>query len=234
MNQSFDMIVTVLEMVGTAAFAASGSLTAIKRRFDLFGVIIIGVTTAVGGGIMRDIVIGNHPVSAFRDPLAVGVAAAVSLVLFFTLFRTGGIGGKALKLYDGAMLLLDTLGLGIFTVTGITSAMRSGCSGNVFLMIFSGVITGVGGGVLRDIFVNKKPEIFVGNIYACASVLGAAVFLLLYGKLSIMPACISSLAVTFSLRLLSVRYGWNLPKIHMPYDAEDESLKRNLIDKKGA
>lgn len=237
MNERFDVIVTVLEMIGTAAFAASGALTAIKRRFDLFGVIIIGITTAVGGGIMRDIVIGNHPVSAFRDPLAVGFAAAVSVVLFLILGFTGGFGGKILKLYDGAMLLLDTIGLGIFTVTGITAAMRSGASGNIFLMIFSGVITGVGGGVLRDIFVNKKPEIFVGNIYACASALGAADFLLMYGKLSFMPACIGSLAVTFSLRLLSVRYNWNLPKIciteRSATDAVDKSLKGNLINNKG-
>ena len=76
MNERFDVIVTILELIGTAAFAASGALTAIKRRFDLFGVIIIGVTTAVGGGIMRDIVIGSHPVAAFRDPLAMSAAAA--------------------------------------------------------------------------------------------------------------------------------------------------------------
>ena len=100
------------------------------------------------------------------------------------------MGGKALKLYDTAMLMLDTIGLGIFTVTGITAAMRSGVSDNTFLLVFSGVITGVGGGVLRDIFVNKKPEIFVGNIYACASATGAAAFLLCYCMMSFMPACI--------------------------------------------
>lgn len=167
MNERFDVIVTILELIGTAAFAASGALTAIKRRFDLFGVIIIGVTTAVGGGIMRDIVIGSHPVAAFRDPLAMSAAALISVLVFAALSVKGDLGGKALKLYDTAMLMLDTIGLGIFTVTGITAAMRSGVSDNTFLLVFSGVITGVGGGVLRDIFVNKKPEIFVGNIYAC-------------------------------------------------------------------
>lgn len=178
MNERFDVIVTILELIGTAAFAASGVLTAIKRRFDLFGVIIIGVTTAVGGGIMRDIVIGSHPVAAFRDPLAMSAAALISVLVFAALAVKGDLGGKALKLYDTAMLMLDTIGLGIFTVTGITAAMRSGVSDNTFLLVFSGVITGVGGGVLRDIFVNKKPEIFVGNIYACASATGAAAFLL--------------------------------------------------------
>ena len=177
MNAHFDVIVTILELIGTAVFAASGALTAIKRYFDLFGVIIIGVTTAVGGGIMRDIVIGSHPVAAFRDPLAMGVAAAVSLAVFVAVAMKGDLSIRAFRLYDTAMLLLDTVGLGIFTVTGITAAMRSGVSDNAFLLVFSGVITGVGGGVLRDIFVNKKPEIFVSNIYACASATGAAAFL---------------------------------------------------------
>ena len=145
MNERFDVIVTILELIGTAAFAASGALTAIKRRFDLFGVIIIGVTTAVGGGIMRDIVIGSHPVAAFRDPLAMSAAALISVLVFAALAVKGDLGGKALKLYDTAMLMLDTIGLGIFIVTGITAAMRSGVSDNTFLLVFSGVITGVGG-----------------------------------------------------------------------------------------
>lgn len=113
MNERFDVIVTILELIGTAAFAASGALTAIKRRFDLFGVIIIGVTTAVGGGIMRDIVIGSHPVAAFRDPLAMSAAALISVLVFAALAVKGDLGGKALKLYDTAMLMLDTIGLGI-------------------------------------------------------------------------------------------------------------------------
>ncbi|WP_295209471.1 TRIC cation channel family protein [Ruminococcus sp.] len=235
MNEHFDVIVTILELIGTAAFAASGALTAIKRRFDLFGVIIIGVTTAVGGGIMRDIVIGSHPVAAFRDPLSMTVAAAVSVAIFLALAVNGGFGDRALRLYDTAMLLLDTIGLGIFTVTGITAAMRSGASDNSFLMVFSGVITGVGGGVLRDIFVNKKPEIFVGNIYACASATGAAAFLMTYGTMSFMLACIISLSVTFSLRLLSVKFGWNLPKICIGRtERRIETTKENLINKKGA
>lgn len=139
-----------------------------------------------------------------------------------------------MKLYDTAMLMLDTIGLGIFTVTGITAAMRSGVSDNTFLLVFSGVITGVGGGVLRDIFVNKKPEIFVGNIYACASATGAVVFLLCYGMMSFMPACMVSLVVTFSLRLMSVKFGWNLPKIQIKARQERRiaATKENLINKK--
>lgn len=228
MNEHFDVIVAVLELIGTAAFAASGALTAIKRQFDLFGVIIIGVTTAAGGGIMRDIVIGSHPAAAFRDPMAMGVSAAVSVGIFAVAALTGGFGEKAMRLYDTAMLLLDTIGLGIFTVTGITAAIRSGASGNNFLLVFSGVITGVGGGVLRDIFVNKKPEIFVGNIYACASATGAAAFLLSCSVTSFMPACIISLSVTFSLRLLSVKFGWNLPKIHIGTNGVKTSAQKKI------
>lgn len=235
MNENFDVIVTILELIGTAAFAASGALTAIRRQFDLFGVIIIGVTTAVGGGIMRDIVTGSHPVAAFRDPLAMSTAAVVSVLVFAALALKGGLGKKALSFYDGAMLLLDTVGLGIFTVTGIMAA-RSTAGENSFLLVFSGVITGVGGGVLRDIFVNKKPEIFVGNIYACASATGAAAFLLSCKALAFMPSCMISLAVTMSLRLLSVKFSWNLPKIHIQSRAQSRtfSIKDDIINKKGA
>ena len=185
---------------------------------------------------MRDIVIGSHPVAAFRDPIAMSASALISVLVFAALAVKGDLGGKALKLYDTAMLMLDTIGLGIFTVTGITAAMRSGVSDNTFLLVFSGVITGVGGGVLRDIFVNKKPEIFVGNIYACASATGAAAFLLCYGMMSFMPACMVSLAVTFSLRLMSVKFGWNLPKIQIKARQERRiaATKENLINKKGA
>ncbi len=234
MNEHFDVIVTILELIGTAAFAASGALTAIKRRFDLFGVMIIGVTTAAGGGIMRDIVIGSHPVAAFRDPMAITVSAAVSVLIFAATALKGGFGGRALRFYDTSMLLLDTVGLGIFTVTGIMAAIRSGAADNNFLLVFSGVITGVGGGVLRDIFVNKKPEIFVCNIYACASATGAAAFLLAYGVLSFISACMISLSVTFSLRLLSVKFGWNLPSIHIRsnLDSSVSNVKDNLIIKK--
>ena len=96
--------------------------------------------------------------------------------------------------------------------------------------------TAVGGGVLRDIFVNKKPEIFVGNIYACASATGAVAFLFCYGMMSFMPACMMSLAVTFSLRLMSVKFGWNLPKIQIKARQERRiaATKENLINKKGA
>ena len=96
MNERFDVIVTILELIGTAAFAASGVLTAIKRRFDLFGVIIIGVTTAVGGGIMRDIVIGSHPVAAFRDPLAMSAETGACVCCLGCKRRPGGQGVEAL------------------------------------------------------------------------------------------------------------------------------------------
>ena len=212
MNAHFDVIVTILELIGTAVFAASGALTAIKRYFDLFGVIIIGVTTAVGGGIMRDIVIGSHPVAAFRDPLAMGVAAAVSLAVFVAVAMKGDLSIRAFRLYDTAMLLLDTVGLGIFTVTGITAAMRSGVSDNAFLLVFSGVITGVGGGVLRDVFSGERPYIFVRHFYACASIIGALICALCWDRLGANAAMLFGAAAIVVLRLLAAYYHWSLPK----------------------
>lgn len=213
MNERFDIIIKILEIIGTIAFASSGALTAIEKKFDLLGVIMVGVITAVGGGILRDLLIGRVPVSIFRSPLYIAVAAATSAVVFLVLAVTRRRTGRLVRIYESAMLLFDTVGLGVFTITGITAAMRHGCSGNFFLLIFSGVITGVGGGLLRDIIVNKRPEIFVGNIYACASAAGAAVFLSLYSRVSFAAACIAGLAVTFLLRLTSVKFNWNLPKL---------------------
>lgn len=227
MNEKFDLIVSILEILGTIAFAASGALVAIRRHFDLFGVIIIGVTTAVGGGILRDIVIGSHPIAAFRSPVSMCVSAFVSLGVFIFIYLSGGNDEKLIKVYDKTMLILDTVGLGIFTITGITAAMRKAGNDNVFLMAFSGVITGVGGGVLRDVLVNKKPEIFTKNIYAVASVAGAICFLVIFGRVSFMPSCIISFSVTCALRLLSVKFDWNLPGINMP------TGKGNLKSKKG-
>lgn len=213
MNERFDIIIKVLEIVGTIAFASSGALTAIEKKFDLLGVIMVGVTTAVGGGILRDLLIGSVPVSIFRNPLYIAVAAATAAAVFLVLAVTRRRTGRLVRIYELAMLFFDTVGLGVFTITGITAAMRHGCRDNCFLLLFSGVITGVGGGLLRDIIVNKRPEIFVGNIYACASVAGAAVFLPLYSRVSFAAACAVSLAVTFLLRLASVKFDWNLPKL---------------------
>lgn len=218
MNGQLELMVSLLEISGTVSFALSGVLTSAKRKFDLLGVVTVGIITAVGGGIMRDALIGVKPVSALSNPIYILIATMVSVVAFVILKLVHSMSERAYRVYDRIMLVSDTLGLGIFTVTGISVAMQNGFTKDYFILAFSGIVTGVGGGVIRDIIVNKRPEIFVSNVYACASLLGAVSFLVLYNHCAFAVTCGVSLSLTFVLRVCSAGFGWNLPKIVLPVE----------------
>ena len=176
-----DNIVFILEIIGTVAFAVSGALVGIRRSMDIFGVCVLGVVTAVGGGAIRDVAVGIIPPNVFRDPVYATVAVLVSCLVFGIMyFRSFRSTGRLGRLYDGAMLLMDAVGLGIFTVVGVNAGIQQGYGGNAFLLIFTGTVTGVGGGLLRDIMAGVPPYIFVRHIYACASIAGAVACTLLY------------------------------------------------------
>ena len=128
-----DLFITIFQMIGTVAFAVSGALTAMHKKMDLLGVIVLGVTTAVGGGIIRDILLGITPPLAFRDPLAVMVAIAVSVILFFPCVRRGLMHNQ--RLFDAVLLVMDSVGLGIFTVMGIWNALDFSPERSTFLPV---------------------------------------------------------------------------------------------------
>lgn len=167
-----DTLIFVLELIGTLAFAASGAMTGVRKNMDIFGVAILGLTTAVGGGVIRDLILGSTPPRTFQDPIYAGLAVATAIAVFIVA-RRGWFEGRH-QFYDLAMLVMDSLGLGAFTVTGVGAALEAGQDG-AFLLIFVGVVTGVGGGVLRDVLAGDTPYIFVKHVYACASLLGAIV-----------------------------------------------------------
>lgn len=202
-------LLIAFEIVGTIAFAISGAAVAISKKMDLFGVIILGMTTAVGGGIIRDVILGNTPPAAFQSPGYTLTSIAVSALVFVTPIR------RALhwkeKLYDKALLICDAIGLGVFTVVGVQTAFVSTGEMNAFLAIFVGVVTGCGGGVMRDMFAETPPYIFVKHFYATASLLGAVACILFWG-IGQMPAMFIGAAVTVVLRLLAAHYRWSLPK----------------------
>lgn len=199
----------LFEIIGTIAFAVSGAMTAIKKNMDIFGVSILGLTTAVGGGTLRDIVLGQTPPSMFRDPVYGIVAILVSVVIFIPAVR------KVLMhnalLYERMMLWMDSVGLGIFTVIGIRTAVEQGEHG-AFLLLFVGMITGVGGGVLRDLFSGSTPSIFVKHFYACASGAGAILCIVLLAPLGQTAATILGALTVFVLRLLAAHFRWSLPR----------------------
>ena len=144
-----DTFLLILELAGTLAFAVSGAITGLKKNMDLFGVCILGLTTAVGGGVIRDVILGNTPPATFQDPIYAMVALGTSLVLFLPGIRRLLMWDQ--RLYDLTLLVMDSAGLGIFTVMGIRIAYSSTPDPTLFLLVFVGVVTGVGGGVLRVI-----------------------------------------------------------------------------------
>ena len=170
------IITFFMEMAGTVAFAASGAMVGVERNMDIFGVSVLGVVTAVGGGMIRDIVLGIIPPNVFTNPVYALVATITSCVVFLAFYwKRQLLEGHMRRTYDRVMLVMDSIGLGIFTVVGVNTGIRSGYMDNVFLLVFLGTITGVGGGLMRDMMAGVPPYIFVKHIYACASIVGAVV-----------------------------------------------------------
>ncbi len=204
----------VLDMIGTAAFALSGAMTAIKKKMDILGVMILGMVTAVGGGMMRDIILGKVPPQAFREPFYAVTALLTSMVIFaFIYFRVKGYQGISGQRFGMVLMLADTLGLGVFTVVGVKAAFDSHMEMNYFLPVFLGTITGVGGGLLRDMMAGDRPYIFVKHVYACASILGAFVCVFLWKRAGEEAAMISGAVCVIIMRFLAIRFKWNLPRI---------------------
>ena len=207
-----DTFILIFELVGTVAFAASGAMTGIKKNMDIFGVCILGLTTAVGGGVIRDLILGNTPPATFQDPIYATVAVLTSLVMFLPQVRRVLMWDQAL--FDLCLFLMDTAGLGIFTVVGIRTAYAHVPQATVFLLVFVGVVTGVGGGVLRDMMAGDTPYIFVKHVYASASLAGALVCAGLWNCADSAVAMVAGLATVVLLRCLSAHFRWNLPKAH--------------------
>lgn len=209
-----EMIIFILEILGTIAFAASGAMVGVKQKMDILGVCVLGVITAVGGGMTRDVILGICPPSVFKNPVYALVATVTSCIVFFMLYlKKSFVKVLYSAAYEKMMLIMDSVGLGIFTVMGVNTGINLGYHEKTFLLIFLGTITGVGGGLLRDVIAGVPPYIFVRHIYACASIAGAMVCVWiqkLFGK----TAAILLGAVTVVLiRYLAARYRWNLPKV---------------------
>ena len=203
----------MIEMIGTIAFACSGAMVAFQKDLDLLGILVLGVTTACGGGMIRDLLIGSTPPTLFIHPVYVAVAAASTLILFlFVRFLHSSRNILQSALYDSALSLMDAVGLGAFTVVGINTAISAGFEEYRFFLVFLGVITGVGGGILRDIMANETPAILKKHIYACASLAGALLYTYTRGLSRELSMVCSALLVVI-IRILARKYRWNLPHV---------------------
>lgn len=202
----------IIEIIGTIAFASSGALVAIKQKLDLLGVAVLGVTTAVGGGMLRDIILGNVPPSLFIHPVYVYTAFLASMMLFLiVLLNQQILESRYIAAYEKVMNLADAVGLAAFTVTGIDTAVLAGYEEYHFLSVFLGVLTGVGGGILRDILAGQSPYILRRHVYASASIAGAVCYVCLNGWLSRDNSMIASAILIVVIRILATRFNWNLP-----------------------
>ena len=210
-----DEFIFILELIGTVAFASSGAMIAIEKKMDIFGVNVLGATTAVGGGIMRDIILGLTPPGAFSHPVYVLVAALTSTILFVIAYAKPTAFESRVKTdyYDKLMFWCDTAGLGIFTVVGIQAAVRAVGGENVFFFVFIGTLTGVGGGVLRDIMAGETPYILVKHIYACAAIAGGIVCVVGRTAFGEAYGTILGRAATVLLRFLAAHFRWNLMRV---------------------
>ena len=209
------IITFFMEMAGTVAFAASGAMVGVERNMDIFGVSVLGVVTAVGGGTIRDIVLGIIPPNVFTNPVYALVATITSCVVFLAFYwKRQLLEGHMRLTYDRVMLVMDSIGLGIFTVVGVNTGIRSGYMDNVFLLVFLGTITGVGGGLMRDMMAGVPPYIFVKHIYACASIVGAVVCVYMNRFVGNVEAMMVACFVIILIRYLAAHYRWNLPRLH--------------------
>ncbi|MDD3346695.1 TRIC cation channel family protein [Oscillibacter sp.] len=207
-----ELFFLLLELSGTLAFAASGAMTGLRKNMDVFGVCILGLTTAVGGGVLRDVILGNTPPATFQNPIYAAVAIFTSLVLFLPRVRRLLMWNPVF--FDKVLFWMDTAGLGIFTVAGIRVAYAHAVRPTLFLLIFVGVVTGVGGGLLRDVMSGDTPYIFVKHVYASASLAGALVCGALWRMAGELPAMLTGAGTVMLIRCLSAHFRWNLPRAH--------------------
>lgn len=206
-----------LEIIGTIAFSLSGALAAIEKEMDLLGITIMGLVTAVGGGIIRDITLDITPPNAFTNPVTIFISL-VTIIIFIVLvliykYQTNWFKHIKLNHLKNAVNASDAIGLGAFTITGVNIAINAGYQNNIVLLLFVGMITGVGGGILRDVFTSKTPYIFVKHIYGVASLIGAFIFILLRDKMNLETSMLISAGLIVLIRFVSARYKLSLPKI---------------------
>jgi len=200
-----DVFIYLLDLFGTMAFAVTGAFKAIEHKSDIVGIIILATITGVAGGTIRDIVLGKSLPNSLLDPTYLIITLATGITIFFLYSK--------LKKHWNVFLKFDAIGLGVFTIIGATFAFNI-FGLNFLVMVLAGMLTAIGGGILRDVFVNEIPIVFVKELYASASFVGVVMFyfiLLIGGELYL--ASIIGITLTTGLRLVAMKYNWNLPKV---------------------
>ncbi|MGB6671693.1 MAG: trimeric intracellular cation channel family protein [Candidatus Nitrosopolaris sp.] len=201
------LLMQILDLFGTMAFAVTGAFKAIEHKADIVGVIVLSTITGVAGGVIRDIIFGIFPPTVIINPWYLIVTIVSGIVIFFLY--------PSLRRHWNLFLTFDAIGLGVFSIIGATIAYNL-FGLNFLVMAFAGTLTAVGGGILRDVFVNEVPIVFVKELYASASFVGILFFfVLLFMGVNVNIATIPSMLIVILIRLVSIRYNWNLPRAKM-------------------
>ncbi len=198
-------VFTLIDIIGTSAFAISGVFAAMDKKLDLFGIFIIAFITAIGGGTLRDMLIGDLPVAWISSnyySLVIFISAAIALLFY-----------RKIKEASSILLLFDSIGLGFFTILGIQKGIQFNLS--VGLCIALGTITACFGGLIRDIVLNQIPQIFQKEIYATACIAGGLLYFLLL-KIDVRSGSLEAvcISVIVMIRLIAVKYNWSLPEVY--------------------
>lgn len=208
-----NFVFQVCEWIGTAAFAVSGAMVAIDKGTDLFGVLLLAVVTALGGGTLRDVLIGHFPPRMFSNfhYVLLSVLCALAVFVIARIFKEKYVAKE--RLIEQINNVFDAVGLGVFAVSGARIGMEAGFESNVFLVTFLGMTTAVGGGMLRDVLIQEIPFVLKKRVYAVAAIAGALSYALLVRAGIYAPAAYGlGCMVTTLLRLLATVFRWNLPR----------------------
>jgi uncharacterized membrane protein YeiH len=196
-------LIQFLDLFGTMAFAVTGAIKAVEHRLDIFGVIVLAAITGLAGGIIRDVLLGRIPPSGVSELSYVSIAIVTAVSVFYLYPK--------FKSQMSLFLTFDAVGLGVFTIIGATIALDA-YGFNVLLMVFAGMITAIGGGVIRDALVNETPLVFRKELYASISFVGVLLYILLiYEGVSLEISSIICIIFVTVFRIMAIHYKWNLP-----------------------
>lgn len=206
-----DIIWYMFDMIGTIAFAVSGALVGVARKMDIFGMTVLALATAIGGGIVRDVLLGYFPPNSLRNVVYVTVVLVVTVIVFLiynSRYRKHAMGPRSRAGY----LLADALGLASFTVTGASAGFKLYPELPIFIVLL-GTITAVGGGIIRDMLAQRIPSVLKEDVYALPSIIGGIVYYLMVTSSWDSMAVYGAFTVVLVIRLLAIKYNWSLPKV---------------------
>ena len=213
-----DVLWLLFDVIGTIAFAISGALLGIQRRMDIFGILILALVTAIGGGIVRDVLVGRIPPTSLQTGLYISITL-VTVGIVFMMYRYGWNRYLESKGMTKIYLTADALGLASFTITGASVGIATNPH-NLVLAVILGVVTAVGGGIIRDILAHRTPSVLKEEVYALPALLGSISYFYLYESNHQIVAAYITFCIVFMIRMVAMEYHWNLPRIERKHRSD--------------